>query len=191
MYVALGDSLTAGVGASKRELAYPNQLSQRLANQKGESVELYNFGIPGATAADVVSRELPELENLKGANIVTIFIGVNDILNRTPLDQFQSEISQITDVALSHSQHVYLVTIPTIGSRALFLPPYRLYFGWQTRRYNEASLEALKGKSVTILDLYNFNKQAEKENEFYSLDLFHPSDIGYTLWTNFFYGALQ
>src|SRR5690349_5753730 len=46
--VTLGDSLTAGVGASEFSKTYPYLLAEDLAS-KGSQVKLINLGVPGAT----------------------------------------------------------------------------------------------------------------------------------------------
>ena len=74
--VALGDSLTAGLGLAITE-AFPARLAKALA-AKGYSVEITNAGASGDTASDGLARvdwSVPE-----GTNAVILELGANDAL---------------------------------------------------------------------------------------------------------------
>jgi acyl-CoA thioesterase I len=74
--VALGDSLTAGLGLPS-EAAFPAKLAQALRD-KGITVEVANAGVSGDTAADGLSRidwSVPE-----GADAAIVELGANDAL---------------------------------------------------------------------------------------------------------------
>jgi acyl-CoA thioesterase-1 len=74
--VALGDSLTAGLGLPLREGFVP-QLGAALA-AKGVAAELINAGVSGDTASDVLARldwSVPE-----GTDAVILEVGANDML---------------------------------------------------------------------------------------------------------------
>jgi acyl-CoA thioesterase I len=74
--VALGDSLTAGLGL-KVEAAFPARLEQAL-NAKGVSAEVINAGVSGDTASDGAARldwAVPD-----GTDAVILELGANDML---------------------------------------------------------------------------------------------------------------
>jgi acyl-CoA thioesterase I len=74
--VALGDSLTAGLGLPLRKGFVP-QLGAALA-AKGVAAELINAGVSGDTASDVLARldwSVPE-----GTDAVILEVGANDML---------------------------------------------------------------------------------------------------------------
>jgi acyl-CoA thioesterase I len=74
--VALGDSLTAGLGLPLREGFVP-QLGAALA-AKGVAAELINAGVSGDTASDALARldwSVPE-----GTDAVILEVGANDML---------------------------------------------------------------------------------------------------------------
>src|SRR3954451_24393109 len=61
-YLALGDSLTQGVGAKDEKTgAFPALLAQRWRGD-GCEVELRNVGVSGYTSGQVVTDELPEIK---------------------------------------------------------------------------------------------------------------------------------
>jgi acyl-CoA thioesterase I len=74
--VALGDSLTAGLGIAAEE-AFPVKL-ERALKAKGHAVELVNAGVSGDTAAGGLARldwSVPE-----GTEAVIVELGANDAL---------------------------------------------------------------------------------------------------------------
>ena len=85
LWVALGDSMTQGIGASAPDRGWVGQLSARLT-ARGWDHRLLNLGVNGARVEDVLARQLPALERL-GADgsppaLVTVVIGSNDIVLR-------------------------------------------------------------------------------------------------------------
>ena len=75
VYVALGDSTGAGVGA--REGGYVARLFTRIEERRPGS-KLSNLCVSGATTADVVSAQLEQCVALN-PDFVTVGIGINDI----------------------------------------------------------------------------------------------------------------
>lgn len=78
-YVALGDSLAAGVGASE---GYVDRYADHLRDDTGSRVEVTNLGRSGQTSAELLHalRNDPSLRRtLTGADVVTFNIGLNDL----------------------------------------------------------------------------------------------------------------
>ncbi len=190
-YVALGDSLTAGVGASAEDKTYPYRLAKLLADKQNAQVTVVNLGWPGATAADVLNIQIPLLAELH-PDIVTLAIGTNDMHNQVPAKLFQQTMSTIVDNLASTTKHLNVINIPYLGNRSVFFPPYRLYFDWQTKRYNSPLRNSLVGKQVNVIDIYSLTRQkAFSDPQYYSADGFHPSDAGYDFWSENLYEHLD
>ncbi|WNB92440.1 SGNH/GDSL hydrolase family protein [Bacillus sp. NEB1478] len=111
-YVALGDSLAAGVTPTNSlGLGYPHYLTGIL-QQANYTVTPGFFGIPGYTSSDVLNdltvptRPLyyPLQNAIKQADIVTIDIGANDILKKLTTGQqvkntdIQKTVSNLTAI---------------------------------------------------------------------------------------------
>lgn len=190
-YVALGDSLTAGVGASAVSTTYPYQLAARVAEKQQRPVTLVNLGVPGAAAEDVFLNQVPQVLAF-APDIVTLFVGVNDLHQRTPLPIFEARVKAIVRAVQSTSTRVYVIRLPYLGSsRAVWLP-YQWYFAHETTVYNQALDRALAGEAVTVIDLYAPTASlGYTHSDYYSSDGFHPSDIGYALWGTLLYDHLN
>ena len=88
LWVALGDSMSQGIGASAYDRGWAGQLSTRL-RARGWEHRLLNLSVTGARVDDLVATQLPALEaavqNAGSAALVTVVIGSNDA-NRQAID---------------------------------------------------------------------------------------------------------
>lgn len=82
-YVALGDSLAAGMTpAGGMDLGYPDYLKNRF-EQSQYTVDFKNFGIPGYKSTNLATDVLTRADvqtKIKEAEFITIDIGANDLL---------------------------------------------------------------------------------------------------------------
>ncbi len=190
-YVALGDSLTAGVGAPEETQPYPYQLTKLLTKKYNAEVTLINLGQPGATSADVLRQQVPQVAGFH-PDVVTLLIGVNDLHYQMQDKVFKKSFAGIVDGLVSTTKKLNVFTIPYIGNGAAFWPPYQTYFDQQTKRYNDIIREVISGRKVTLIDLYTLtHEQAFNDASYYSPDGFHPSATAYDLWSKIIYDHLD
>jgi acyl-CoA hydrolase len=102
--LALGDSLTAGVGADA-DAAFPAQL----ARLTGWNV--INGGGSGDTAAQALQR-LPALLAEHRPALVIVSVGGNDFLRRIGTDETEEHLRRIVAAARGASAQVLLVAVP-------------------------------------------------------------------------------
>lgn len=191
IYVSLGDSLTAGVGAPDHTGSYPFQLAKLLADDRHIEVAFFNLGQPGAVSKDVLNSQIPQVAELY-PDIVTVAIGINDMHNRVPSATFQKNITSIVDQLSGITKHLNIITIPYLGGSKAFWPPYQTYYDWQTKRYNNLLRAAIPNKNVTIIDLYSqTHERSLRDSGYYSTDDFHPSAEAYTFWSKIIYDHLD
>ncbi|MDQ3862028.1 MAG: GDSL-type esterase/lipase family protein [Actinomycetota bacterium] len=78
-YVALGDSLAAGLGARR---GYVVRYAERLHTDTGAAVRVINLGLSGQTSSQLLytlRHDPPMRKALGGAEVVTLNIGLNDL----------------------------------------------------------------------------------------------------------------
>lgn len=95
-YIALGDSLAYGVGASEPgQLGYVGRVHQALETSQrfgASGINLINLSVPGATSADLlepggqIDNALSEIGRSADTPVITIDIGGNDLLDLADLD---------------------------------------------------------------------------------------------------------
>jgi lysophospholipase L1-like esterase len=114
-YVALGDSLAAGVTPYHSiDKGYADFLVNRFEQSKYD-IQLDNYGYPGYKTTNIVNELLnptnpkygPLRESIKEAELVTIDIGANDLLAN--LDNIKQNPSTAPAVLNTITQNVYLI----------------------------------------------------------------------------------
>ena len=81
-YVAIGDSLTKGVGDSTNQGGFVPLLAQSLTNETGLEFKAINYGVSGNTSSQILSRIREKKgirKDLKQAQLLTITVGGNDL----------------------------------------------------------------------------------------------------------------
>ena len=81
-YIAIGDSLTKGVGDSTNQGGFVPLLAQSLTNETGLEFKAINYGVSGNTSGQIMSRMQEKKEirkDLKRAQLLTITVGGNDL----------------------------------------------------------------------------------------------------------------
>lgn len=78
LWVALGDSMTQGIGATAHDRGWTAGVADALPHHR-----LINLSVSGGLVTDLLERQLPTMESLGVTpDLVTVMIGSNDLLNR-------------------------------------------------------------------------------------------------------------
>ena len=151
-WVAFGDSLTAGFGASDGN-DYPTLLSQRLG------IRIHNLGIAGNTTQDGLNR-LHTVERLE-PSVVLLCLGGNDGLRSIPKEQMFVNIGTIIDRLQQNGAFVVLIGV---HSASIF-------------DNNESGFEKLAAEKQVFLipDIL----EGVLGNPGLMSDYIHPNDAGY------------
>lgn len=92
--VALGDSLTAGFGLSRKQ-AYPALIAERM-REAGYEFEVVNAGWSGDTTAGGL-RRLPEVLRRKKIDVFILELGINDAFRGVTIEQMRANLQAIID----------------------------------------------------------------------------------------------
>jgi len=187
-YVAIGDSLTSGVGASSVSSTLPALLAEKISADTKIVVSVKNLGVPGATSFEILTGSVIDASQYN-PDIITVFIGTNDMHNFVPLEKFRNNLT--TAVKALHNStraKIYLINLPYLGAKDLILSPYDFYFDHELSKFNAVIGQVAKETGVKLIDLYDASKKAFRDDlGVYSIDRFHPSDRGYKLWAEIIY----
>jgi acyl-CoA thioesterase-1 len=107
--IALGDSLTQGVGASSGH-DYVSVLAQKIGRP------ILNRGVAGDTTADALAR-LKRDVLAHDPQIVIVFLGGNDVLRAVPMEQTFANLGEIVRQIQARGALAVLVEVrpPTLG----------------------------------------------------------------------------
>jgi acyl-CoA thioesterase I len=103
--VALGDSLTAGLGIPP-DAAYPAVLQRKL-KESGHAIEVINAGVSGDTSADGLRRAVWALEG--DVRLLILALGANDGLRGLPPRQMKDNLQGVIHRARQRAIPVLLV----------------------------------------------------------------------------------
>lgn len=182
--VALGDSLSQGIGSSGPDTSFVGVLADDLAARTGQDVRVVNLSVTGAETGELVADQLPRFEDLLTAlaedgtplALVTLCIGANDVGNTSP-GQFRADLVTVLDA------------LPP-GSLVSDLPD----FGGGPERAMAMELSAVVREEVAarpdlvLVDLEDATTGQGLEE--YAADFFHPSDVGYQRYVAAFRDAV-
>ncbi len=185
-YVALGDSLSAGVGSPTVNETFVYQYALDLSEAYGK-VNLLNLAQPGGTTVHVMKTQVPQTVE-ENPDYITLLIGTNDIHNKRTIDDFRENYQYILNELLTKTDaQITVINIPYLGSDKVIYPPFNFLLNSRTKQFNEV-ISSLAGSianndRIRLIDLYTETYTLSKQSQsYYSSDLFHPSSEGYILW---------
>ena len=178
-YVALGDSYTIGTSVAPAE-RWPEQLVAQLP-----ALELVaNLGVNGFTSGDVIDVELPQLPQLR-PELVTLLIGVNDVVQSVPEAPYRGNVADILDALVRQvgASRVLVVTTPDYT-----VTPAGADYGDPAtqaaaiRRNNAINTELAEARGIAVVDIYDLSLRAGEDRSLVASDGLHPSGAQYALW---------
>lgn len=180
VYVALGDSTGAGVGAT--EGGYVARLFKRIVTHRPDS-KLTNLCFSGATTSDVLQSQL-ERGVRADPDLVTLGIGINDIGHGVSIEQFSRNYEEILKTLKTETRAVIVVTnIPDISSAPRIPTAIRSEYHQRIVEFNRRLEVIASAQEVIVVDVYtSTHERLPQHPEYFSADGFHPSDKGYELW---------
>jgi lysophospholipase L1-like esterase len=175
LWVALGDSMTQGVGASAPDRGWVGQLSGRLT-EGGWTHRLVNLSVTGARVQDVLEDQVPALDAIVAAEgppaLVTLVVGSNDVVSL----RFRG--------GLAHRFEALLDRLPE-GSVVMNLPnPTR-----EARRLDALIRERAAAGLLVLADMRADGPRGWRG--MLSPDSFHPNDRGYAAMADVVERALR
>jgi acyl-CoA thioesterase-1 len=163
LIVALGDSLTQGIGSSRPSTSWLAVFLDRIEVGWGREVRIDNRAVYGARLADVLAKQLPVPD---AAKLVMLCIGANDA-GRTPPEEFARGFREVCSM------------LP-IGTIVGDLPK----FHWGPRIGPAAVLSQLirtivaEFPHLTLAGVERHTAQTRISTDLAG-DYFHPNDRGY------------
>jgi lysophospholipase L1-like esterase len=188
-FVALGDSITVGLGDGvtmgrehRRTATHGRGFAARLAERLGPpgGVDYTNLATTGATARDVRTRQLPAALTCD-PQVATVVAGMNDVLKRTfdPLRVRQDLVWTVSRLRADGAV-VLIATLPDPG-RLLPLPaPLARVLAYRVGRLNAAvRATARADPGVLVVDLGRH--PAVRHRSSFDVDRVHPGPHGHRL----------
>jgi lysophospholipase L1-like esterase len=177
-FVALGDSLTEGVGdvrADGRPRGWAGRFAEEIARRQGE-LRYANLAVPGRLTAEVVSTQLRPAIAL-APDLASVVVGMNDLIRPTinltrVCLRFEHLIASLTRTGAA----VLTATLPDPGVVSPLPRLVRRRFTARIKRYNEHVRHTAERYGAHCLDLAEY---AAKDLAGWSEDRLHPGPYGH------------
>ncbi|MET1038069.1 MAG: GDSL-type esterase/lipase family protein [Aeromicrobium sp.] len=156
LWVALGDSMAQGVGASAHDRGWVGQLAASVPGHR-----LINLSVYGGRVTDVVERQIPAMRTLGAEpDLVTVVIGSNDLISRRLRAALPDAVAQMLRL---------LPAGTVIGTQPGGRPG--------ALEFNRQLDEAAAAGRVRIAEFRDPRMRSWRGK--LSRDFFHPNDLGY------------
>lgn len=178
-YVALGDSLSAGIsdwGQGDPAIGFAALLAAAL-RESTPDLRYTNLGVGGARVADVLREQAPRAVALE-PDLVTLVVGANDVPG-TPEEQFRSDYRALIETLRAGVSG--LIVVADIPQMAHLLPEqyasYRAALRSRVAAFNTIIAETVARHDVLLVELSRSAASLDPGN--LSDDGLHPNARGY------------
>lgn len=208
LYVALGDSLAAGIGSSlPRERGYPALVQRWLAQHAAAPVPYTILAVPGETAASFAAtgqldRFRDTAAQARDAGLplaaVSLSLGGNELLalraagvsdRQQGLDAFRASYSAALAAVRAAAGPDTRIVVTTYYDLTEGDPALPRTDAWWIARFNEVIRAAAEAEGTTVADLHPPFQSRVTELTHYPLDV-HPSNAGHVVIAGLVWAAL-
>jgi acyl-CoA thioesterase-1 len=179
IYAAIGDSTGTGLGT--REGGYVERLFAKIKLERPAS-QLINQSLAGANTQQILKRQM-EKTIQSNPTLVTIGIGMNDLLQGIPEDEFAKNYEEIVTRLLKTDAVIIVTTLPDLSSAPAFSNRDLNEISARLIRYNQRIEMIAERYQFLLIDVYAMSRQSlQSHPEFFAEDGLHPSDAGHAYW---------
>lgn len=188
--LVFGDSIT--YGAWDTEAGWVERLKRDAHKQTVESkgsdkLQIINLGIGGDSSTKILNRMEAEIKARYSASWEFVFIitfGANDerTINgkvETSLEQFESNVQKIIELAKYHSSKIMFLGIPPIGKSTVSFKGQE-YSDERVKEYEQHMEAIVKTSGLPFIPLRPAFEAAGME-KLYFYDSIHPNNEGHKL----------
>jgi lysophospholipase L1-like esterase len=189
VYVALGASDATGVGAGSMAEGYVNLIKQELENLMPRVI-LINRGVSGARI-DIVKEEVRRVkEGHNSADLVTIWVGANDLIHGDDPEVFREGLHFILQTLRQHVSHtIVIANLPNLTQLPRFRnQPSPHVTEKRIKAYNAVIAKEAGDVDAALVDLF---AQSLRDDLVLHSDGFHPNDTGHREIAALFLNAIR
>jgi lysophospholipase L1-like esterase len=179
--VVLGDSSAAGMGCDTRYQTVGAIIANGVSALMGRPVRLTNTAVIGAESSGLELQLANALDQVPRPHVAVIMIGANDVTHRIDKSVAVRHLGDAVRRLRALGAEVVVGTCPDLGTIEPIPQPLRLIGRRWSRDMAAAQTVAVVeagGRTVSLGDLLG-PEFAERPQEMFSADRFHPSPAGY------------
>ncbi len=177
--LVIGESTAAGVGARTHEAALAGQFARFLSCKIGKAVNWHVIGKSGITVRETIRELVPKIPDEKFDYIMVALCG-NEVLKLRSPRNFRRDMLEFLGIMREKNPDavVFITNAPAIRLSPVLPQPIKFILG---------HLSALHDKNIReftapMPNILYFPQPSEVVEDFFA-DGIHPSEKGYTLWS--------
>lgn len=177
--LVIGESTAAGVGARTHETALAGQFARFLSRKVGKAVSWHVIGKSGITVRETIRELVPKIPDKKFDYIMVALCG-NEVLTLRSPRNFRRDMLEFLGIMREKNPQavVFITNAPAIRLSPVLPQPIKFILG---------HLSALHDKNIReftapMPNILYFPQPSEVVEDFFA-DGIHPSEKGYTLWS--------
>ncbi|KZE41212.1 SGNH/GDSL hydrolase family protein [Microbacterium sp. T32] len=176
----LGDSIAAGLGAGHRRDTLGARLAKGIAGAEGRPVRLRTAAVVGSESS-ALAGQLAAVPADYRADVAVIVVGGNDVTHRIPASRAAEQLEVIVRALRDTGVPVVVGTCPDLGTLRAIPQPLRSLAARSSRQLAAAQAAAVHRAGGRVVPLARAVGPvfAERPDEMFSVDRFHPSALGY------------
>jgi lysophospholipase L1-like esterase len=189
VYNAIGASDVLGVGAFPLADGYTFRIQGELQDQ-GREVALVSIGVPAANTDIIADIVEAAVENGLNAELATVWVGANDLINGIPVETFALELDALLSLLQEGmSAYVVLANLPSLPDLPGFVEaPLPEVTNERIRQYNTIIENHAAAREIPLVDLSDDAIEALLVSDF---DGFHPDDDGHERLAKLFMNVIR
>ncbi len=187
-YVVLGDSYSFGDGVKQSD-RWPNQLVRILRPDLDLDI-VANLAGRSSASRQVIQDQLPQLVELE-PQFVSVQVGVNDVILRTPAETYSANMAHILDTVLTlvDADRVVVVTTPDYT----LMPDGDIYGepevkSARIREFNDLLRAAAEARGIAVVDISPISDRVQQDPSLVAVPVdgrdLHPSGKQYAGWAD-------
>ncbi|HWI32560.1 MAG TPA: SGNH/GDSL hydrolase family protein [Microbacterium sp.] len=176
----VGDSIAAGLGASRRKDTLGARIAKGLARHTHRPVRLRTAAVVGAESS-MLSAQLDALPDEYRPDVAVVVVGGNDITHRVPVATSTAHLERAIVRLRGLGAVVVVGTCPDLGALRPVPQPLRSLGARQSRQLAAAQAAVAETAGARAVSLRRAVGPTfiSQPDEMFSLDRFHPSALGY------------
>lgn len=172
-FLAIGDSIIAGVGARRIERSTVAQVARFMSGRLAREIHWQASGMIGAGARRVRRDVVPQLPELP-FDLILVSVGVNDVLKLERSGRFRRQLLKLVRELRRHSPDAIIgyLGLPPLDAFPKLRRPLRWIVGLRIRRFDAVARETI----MRMPNVVHIPVQFSPRPDMFADDGLHPSE---------------
>ena len=186
-FLAIGDSIIAGVGARRVERSTVVHVARFMSGRLAREINWHASAMIGAGAKRVRREVVPQLPS-QAFDVILVSVGVNDVLKLERKGRFRRQLLKLIRELRRHSPYAVIgfLGLPPLDEFPKLRRPLRWLVGHRVRHFDAVAREALQRVPNAMHIPVHFSPR----RDMFSDDGLHPSEPSQRRLAKIIAGAL-